>query len=445
MRIFVSHQWMDKQLADRLARDLEQFGDVWMDYRRLRPGDRIQATIDAALEQVDLVLVVWTENARRSEGVAAEISASVARGIRIVPCVFAYDEAGAVQPPLPDELADVLAVDFHHYGTGVAQLANLILQLEAARLPSEASMADHPGMRMLEYLRGYMQYLANYRSVRGVADDRVQWIDKIIGEIERYLEHGGDSGSVRALVDAARGGGASNDDGIDMLIERLEPALARHASHAGVASAGPAAGSVPGGAAREWRAPPPPPRDELARRVAAVVPPGQEAAHLGDVDAYIAAAPQVLDRLDAFARSAASPAGMQVVGYLRQYLATADDLIPAHHGRFGLLDDAWLILNTAFRLIESGLLPAAAVPIDWQAVARADCVVQAVMPREALEAMSGIVLQLLQVIAAEVASYQPWFAREGRGYAPTLGVRASRGGSWEDQINEALLGTGLSV
>ena len=38
-RVFISHQWMDKQLADRLARDLEPFADVWMDYRRLRPGE----------------------------------------------------------------------------------------------------------------------------------------------------------------------------------------------------------------------------------------------------------------------------------------------------------------------------------------------------------------------------------------------------------------------
>jgi hypothetical protein len=99
-RVFISHQWRDKQHADRLARDLEPFADVWMDFRRLRPGDPIQATIDQALEGVDLVLVVWTANAGASHGVAAEIVTSVSKGLRVVPCLFEYDASGNPQPPL---------------------------------------------------------------------------------------------------------------------------------------------------------------------------------------------------------------------------------------------------------------------------------------------------------------------------------------------------------
>ena len=41
-RVFISHQWADKHIADRLARDLEQFAEVWLDVRNLTPGRSIQ-------------------------------------------------------------------------------------------------------------------------------------------------------------------------------------------------------------------------------------------------------------------------------------------------------------------------------------------------------------------------------------------------------------------
>jgi hypothetical protein len=446
MRVFISHQWTDKQLADRLARDLEPFADVWMDYRKLRPGDAIQSTIDSALEDTDLVLVVWTENASRSQGVAAEIRSALARGVRVVPCIFSYDDFGNPNPRLPSELAGILGVDFHHHGTGVAQIAGFIVDLERERLPSGSAVKQHPGIRMLEYLRGYLSYLANYRRVRGVSDDRAQWVDRIIDEVERYLTAGGNAETVRALLDAARNSTVSDAEGTGMLVTRLDASLANHTS--------PAAGAAPllspfaaprSGQRAAWQAPAPPPQDELARRVAQAFPHAAVADSLAGVDTYIAAAPVALRALDAYARSAESRAGCEVVQFLEQYLANADDLIPSHHGRYGLLDDSWLILNTAFRLIESGLLPVSAVPIDWQTIVESDSVVQAIIPPEALEALSVIVLQLLQTIAAEVQSYQPWFTPQGQGYAPTIAAPRSRGGTWEDQMNEVLRGTGLSV
>jgi uncharacterized membrane protein YkvA (DUF1232 family) len=194
-----------------------------------------------------------------------------------------------------------------------------------------------------------------------------------------------------------------------------------------------------------WAAPSPPPREDLARRLAAVGVPGEEARNLRDVETYLEVAPAVLDALAAYARSAASSAGNQVVQYLAAYLDSADDLIPDRLGRYGLLDDSWLIVNTAFRLIESGLLPASAVPLDWPTIARADALVQALVPPEALAQLTGIVMGCLQAIAVEVETYQPWFAPQGRGYGPTIGAPASRGTAWEDEVNAMLLGTGLSV
>jgi hypothetical protein len=428
-RVFISHQWMDKQLADRLARELESSADVWMDYRNLRPGDRIQDTIDDALRGTDVMLVLWTAHAQASAGVAAEIRTALDLGIRIVPCFFTYDDAGRPTPPLPAEINDLLGVDFHHHNTGVAQIAELLLHLQTKRLPAEvvAGMDEHPGRRMLHYLRGYLGYLANYRNMRGVPDERAQWVDRIIGEIERYVASGGDTTSVRMLLEAARRSEVDDAEGIGMLITRLDAVLAGHASAAAGQSAG------PGRAA---------PRPASAHNVAASA---GAPAWPREVDVYLDSARPALDALTAYAAAAGSAAGVHVVTQLRGYLDHADDLIPDHQGRSGMLDDAWLIINTAFRLIESGLVPAAAVPIDWRTIIAADHTVRELIPPAALNVLSGAVLEMLQIIAAEVAAYQPWFTPQGHGYAPVMAAPAARGGSWEDQMNERLLGTGLSI
>jgi uncharacterized membrane protein YkvA (DUF1232 family) len=183
----------------------------------------------------------------------------------------------------------------------------------------------------------------------------------------------------------------------------------------------------------------------LAQRVAQVVPQGTVDAWLPKLDTYIATAPTALQAMNDFAWSQGSQAGAQVTAYLANYLNNAADLIPDRIGRYGLIDDSWLILNTAFRLVESGILPAEVVPFDWRTIIEADHVARAIMPTQVLAALLQMVEQMLQVIAAEVSSYQPWFTPQGNGYAPLFAEPSSVGGCWEDQMNEALLGTGLSV
>lgn len=445
LRVFISHQWTDKQLADRLARDLEPLADVWMDYRALRPGDRIQHTIDNALADTDIVLVVWTTNASRSAGVAAEIDTSRRLGLRIVPCLFEFDADGRPTPPLPDSLVDVLGVDFHHYGSGLAQLANLIIELEAERLPEHVQLPeDDPARRMIEYLRGYLSYLANYRALRNVPDERGVWIDRIIGEIERFLRTGGDPALVRGLVQAAEHSGVDDPEGIGELVRRLEAALAESTPAPGNGAA-PADAPQPAtneeGPSRP-RDVPIADRDELRRRVAAVFGPDQVDAAVMAIDRYLQNAVPALQALQAFARRAASPAGIAVVEHLRAYLAEPEDLIPDNQGRYGRLDDAWLILNTAYRLIESGLASVETLPVEWPTIIAADQIVRAVLPPAVLEELSNVVYEMLRLIQAEVEQYSPVLLPSGRGYAPHI---SESGGTWEDRMNRALLGTGLSV
>lgn len=445
-QVFISHQWKDKQVADRLARDLENLADVWMDFRNLLPGDRIQEAITEALERIHLVLVVWTEHASSSANVRIEIEKALEFGVRVVPCFFVYLN-GEPHPPLNDHpLEGILGVDFHHHGSGIVQVANLLLELQTARLPEEAVANPDPRRRMLQYMKGYLSYMANYRNLKDVPDQRAEWVDKIVREIERYLASGGEENTVRMLLEAARQHEANDPEATGMLVDRLER-LVGEASPTSPPGASPPPPPPPADAPpKDWRPPAAPPADLLAQRIATVVPPGTGNAWLAQVNVYIESAPVALQALRSYVQAVGSPAGSQVVAYLERYLQNADDLVPDHAGgRYGLLDDAWVILNTAFRLIESRLVPAEVVPLNWKTILATDHLVRAILPEESLAALTTMVFQILEAIAAEASSYQPWFSPDGRGYAPTIAAPASTGGTWEDQMNAGLLGTGLSV
>src|SRR5690606_23123431 len=97
----------------------------------------------------------------------------------------------------------------------------------------------------------------------------------------------------------------------------------------------------------------------------------------------------------------------------------------------------------AYRLIESGLVPVASVPVEWASIVPTDGIVRAVLPGDILETLTAAVFEMLQLIRQEVVTYDPSFHSNGRRYAPHL-ARPS-GGTWEDRMNRMLLGTGLSV
>ena len=85
MKVFISHSWRDKTIADKLSRHLSAMVDVWLDIQNLRPGDSITPSIDSALAEMDLVIVLWSENAAESDGVAAEITTALRLKKNLIP------------------------------------------------------------------------------------------------------------------------------------------------------------------------------------------------------------------------------------------------------------------------------------------------------------------------------------------------------------------------
>ena len=187
MKIFISHSWRDKDHAESIAEHLRGHNEVWMDYRNLRPGDPIQEVIDAALRDMDLVLVVWTENSAASDGVGQETDTSLRLGHRIIPCVMHYDKSGQPAPPLSEPLSSLLAVDFFHFHGGIVELMQLIHRLTLEKHP-EIGMQDDPRMALVQDVQSYMKYLAQFRNARGIKDERAKWVKRIVKRLRSYVE-----------------------------------------------------------------------------------------------------------------------------------------------------------------------------------------------------------------------------------------------------------------
>lgn len=153
------------------------------------------------------------------------------------------------------------------------------------------------------------------------------------------------------------------------------------------------------------------PRVQLRQRLQGQVPDQELEAIVEYLFYYNETAGPTLDALASISQARASAAGITVVQHLLQYLQNPDDLLPESiHGYFGYIDDAWLIHNTAWRLVEAGILPPATFAVDWGNIQVADSLVRQLLPPMALNQLENTLMQYLQIIAAEIQAYQPQFA-----------------------------------
>jgi hypothetical protein len=105
VKIFVSHNWADKETARLLAKELVARGiDVWFDEWQIKPGDSITGGVESGISQCELFVLLWSDRAARSNWVETELRAALKRRIddqnfRVIPVML--DET-----PLPTLVAD---------------------------------------------------------------------------------------------------------------------------------------------------------------------------------------------------------------------------------------------------------------------------------------------------------------------------------------------------
>jgi hypothetical protein len=178
MKVFISHSWRDKTIADKLSQHLSSMVDVWLDIQNLLPGDSITPSIDSALAEMDLVIVLWSENAAESDGVAAEITTALRLKKKMIPCRL--DEAD-----LDPRIREVLAIEMRNYKEGYNRLLCTILPLFAKEI--EMDLSD--GLKHVKDLDGVFNYLQDYRNQRGIkGTDTGYWIERVIDACSKARE-----------------------------------------------------------------------------------------------------------------------------------------------------------------------------------------------------------------------------------------------------------------
>ncbi len=106
-RVFISHSSNDKAAVDTLAAALRERGiEPWYDNWEIGPSDDIVISINAGLDEADCGIIVFSEHARDSRWVEAEVSyltyARVQEGKALIPVTVGED---AWVPPLLRPLA----------------------------------------------------------------------------------------------------------------------------------------------------------------------------------------------------------------------------------------------------------------------------------------------------------------------------------------------------
>jgi hypothetical protein len=108
LRVFVSYSSRDRLDALRLKEIVESGGhDVWMDLFDIRPAARLAAELEQGVVTADVLCLLLSPTAVASPWVREELRhalAAEAKGLRVMPVILR-------PAPIPDELADHVAVD----------------------------------------------------------------------------------------------------------------------------------------------------------------------------------------------------------------------------------------------------------------------------------------------------------------------------------------------
>jgi hypothetical protein len=432
MKVFISHSWKDKTTADMLTQNLSSMVDVWLDIQNLRPGDSITPSIDSALTEMDLVIVLWSVNSAKSDGVAAEITTALRLKKPVIPCRLDETE-------LDPRIREVLAIEMQDYKVGYGRLLSTILPLFAREIDMDLGDA----LKHVKDLDGVVNYLEDYRNQRGIkGTDTGYWIERVIASCSKAqerlspeLQRTGDAIKVLQRIYDEWNAAGDNRQKLKAVLnkvdrnEHLNPGTFRQVramieQHLERIPFDPKPVDDPSRNQRIKLS------DYLSttasdcrKQVSARLRQGFPAAQLDTISEllceYICKAPSSLEKLEDIAVESPSRAFFATVGFIGDYIEDPNDLIPeSRYGVWGFLDDAWLIHNTFYRLAEAGILDMSQFGLDWPRIAAADRIVLSLLPQPVLQQLSVSMMQFLSFLAAENSGYNPGFSSSGSAYEP---------------------------
>jgi uncharacterized membrane protein YkvA (DUF1232 family) len=471
MNVFISHSWMNKTTAEFVADSLKSGAEVWLDLNQLKVGDQIQPAIDKAIAQMDVVLVLWSAEAKASAGVAAEVATALQLNKKILPVLL--DQTPREGSPLKGIYG--VNLDPNNPSAGIFRITAAVARLMLDSLNIEASTA----LNDLTTFEGLYQYVQDYRNTKGIGgQDSLDWALRFMEQSNRSFQSmaevrdrvgitlhfiqdtfakvqaaGDNRAAIEEILNEVKKNPNSGHPNFKILISFIEGKLQALSIETKPAEPAPTVAvnapdvvndlsrkidqasllpGAPGQSSGQTAEAPAAPAKE------AFPPVMQEVRNMRDdpnmllVDQYIRSAPASLKQLTQLAAASASMSLRQVVNALHAYLANPADLLPDNqNGLLGFLDDAWLIHNTIYRSIEAGFFGADAIQTDWNALIRADPYVIAMIPAQLRMMLEQLLMQYLQLMANEVALYQPQFVPQtnANSYNAFMGYGGAVGGT----------------
>lgn len=415
MKVFISHKSDDKRAANEVYKALRAIGgvDVWVDIFELNAGDSF-AEIDRSLDATDALVVLWSSSTDASEWVRREVATGAKLDKHIIPCVL-----DQTLPKTNPALAQRLYVDLSDELLGIAHLC---LSYVLPTAITEAGWADR--LVVLRRYEGYFAHVIRDLLVQGKRlEEAAYWRDEATeayGELavwfDGLLADPATDETLRTVLTGARDIVVPAHEHLMAILDEIAAAIDE-----GTVDEHPVDDDLvdePSMAEVIDQYDPDEAVAELLELLAATGADGDHQALAELLRYYIGSCLHSLDVLDALAEATGAENARHVVGYLHAYLDDPDDLLPEREvGYVGLLDDAWMIHNVAYRIVETGLVDGDYFGVDWGAIAAADTVLLDCLPIEIVDALEAYLVQLVSVLFEGVEGYEPGFVVDGAGNA----------------------------
>ncbi|MEE9337746.1 MAG: toll/interleukin-1 receptor domain-containing protein [Methylococcaceae bacterium] len=226
LKIFISHSWQDKLVAQEIAESLNEMPafNVWVDYFELVPGDPIIETINKTLEQIDVVVLVWSNHSAGSSNVEKEVEKAVELGCRIIPLSLDRDDSGNPNPAFPSPIDELLwiNVDRDHPNRSLPRIILAADKIWNQKLPPKIAKSGASENDSMKHLGGFLQYLAEYQRFEPGHPDRIEWIKKASQTMIEIIKERNDTGVITIMKQAAQQLMQTDPQAAEILLNTLE-------------------------------------------------------------------------------------------------------------------------------------------------------------------------------------------------------------------------------
>ena len=176
MKVFISHSWKNKTYAQQIADELKAAGlEIWVDASNLLPGQHIQQSIDKVLKDIDVIVLIWTKEASKSDGVASEIYTCSSLKKLIIPCKI--DKTPLDVHPY---LSQIKGINFQDFNDGLGRLKMVLLNYMAR----DFDIQNNESIKLMNEFMGTLEtasHLVNKEDIKnkGSKKEKDYWIKKV--------------------------------------------------------------------------------------------------------------------------------------------------------------------------------------------------------------------------------------------------------------------------